>query len=60
LGYAFGGAPIAAEQLDFAYDAGFNMSSRSVNAVPTTYTVNDLNQVTSEGWTLSRMMPTET
>ena len=46
LGYTSGGSPVAAEQLTFVYDPGWNMTNRSVNGAPTTYTVNDLNQAT--------------
>jgi RHS repeat-associated protein len=49
LGYTSGGSPIAAEQLGYAYDAGWNMTQRSANGVPTSYTVNNFNQVTYDG-----------
>ena len=47
LGYTSGGSPIAAEQLGFGYDAGWNMSSRSVNGAGTTYSVDDRNELTA-------------
>ena len=47
LGYTSGGTPIAAEQLGFGYDAGWNMSSRSVNGSGTTYSVDDRNALTA-------------
>ncbi|HEY5909953.1 MAG TPA: RHS repeat-associated core domain-containing protein [Verrucomicrobiae bacterium] len=47
LGYTSGGSPIASEQLGFGYDGGWNMTSRSVNGTPSSYIVNDLNQVTN-------------
>ena len=47
LGYTSGGSPIAAEQLGFGYDAGWNMSSRSVNGSGTTYSVDDRNALTA-------------
>ena len=47
LGYTSGGTPIAAEQLGFGYDAGWNMSSRSVNGSGTTYSVDDRNELTA-------------
>ncbi|HEY5912717.1 MAG TPA: RHS repeat-associated core domain-containing protein [Verrucomicrobiae bacterium] len=49
LGYTSGGSPIANEQLGFVYDPGWNMTNRSVNGTPTSYGVNDLNEVTSVG-----------
>ena len=49
LGYTPGGTPMAGQQLAFVYDAGWNMTNRSVNGTAATYTVNDLNQVTSDG-----------
>lgn len=39
-----GQTPIAAEQLGYGYDPGWNMTNRSANGVGTTYTVNDLNR----------------
>jgi RHS repeat-associated protein len=49
LGYLSDGTPVAAEQLSFVYDAGFNITQRSVNGAATTYSVNDLNEVTGDG-----------
>ncbi|HEY5909954.1 MAG TPA: RHS repeat-associated core domain-containing protein [Verrucomicrobiae bacterium] len=49
LGYLQNGTPIAAEQLGFAYDQGWNMTGRAVNGAPTSYTVNDLNEATAVG-----------
>ncbi|HEY5911886.1 MAG TPA: hypothetical protein VJA21_14890, partial [Verrucomicrobiae bacterium] len=51
LGYLQNGTPIAAEQLGFAYDQGWNMTGRAVNGAPTSYTVNDLNEATAIGGT---------
>ncbi|HEY5911152.1 MAG TPA: RHS repeat-associated core domain-containing protein [Verrucomicrobiae bacterium] len=47
LGYTSGGTPVASEQLGFGYGGGWNMTSRSVNGTPSSYIVNDLNQVTN-------------
>jgi YD repeat-containing protein len=44
-----GGSPIANEQLGYGYDGGWNMTQRTVNGSPTSYTVNDRNQVTAIG-----------
>jgi RHS repeat-associated protein len=49
LGYLSGGSPIANEQLGYGYDGGWNMTQRTVNGSPTSYTVNDRNQVTAIG-----------
>jgi RHS repeat-associated protein len=49
LGYTSGGGAISAEQLGFVYDGGWNMTQRSVNSSPTTYTVNDFNEITADG-----------
>ena len=51
LGYTSGGTPVASEQLGFGYDGGWNMTGRAVNGSPISYTVNDLNEVTSIGGT---------
>jgi len=48
LGYTSGGNPIANEQLAYTHDAGWNLTQRTVNGSPTTYTVNDRNQATYE------------
>jgi RHS repeat-associated protein len=47
LGYLSGGSPITNEQLGYGYDGGWNMTQRTVNGSPTSYTVNDRNQVTA-------------
>jgi RHS repeat-associated protein len=49
FGYTAGGSPIAAEQLEFGYDPGWNMTNRRVNGTSTLYSANDLNEVTSGG-----------
>lgn len=47
LGYSNGGNPLPAEQLGFTYDGSWNLTQRSVNGTPTSYTVNVRNQVTT-------------
>jgi hypothetical protein len=46
-GYTSGGTPIANEQLRYTYDGGWNITARTENGSPTTYTVNDRNQISS-------------
>ncbi len=47
--YTEGGTPIAAEQLGFGYDGGWNLNYRSVNGTPTADTVNNFNLATGIG-----------
>jgi hypothetical protein len=49
LGYNSGGTPLGNHTFGFGYNAGLNMTQRSVNGAPTIYSVNDFNQVTSDG-----------
>ena len=54
LSYTSGGSPITTEQLKYGYDAAQNLTKRTNNATVTTYSVNSLNQITSDGgasWT---------
>jgi RHS repeat-associated protein len=47
--YNSAGTPVAAENFDFGYDAGWNMLKRTNNAAVTSYTINNLNQITADG-----------
>jgi RHS repeat-associated protein len=52
--YYGGGAAVPAENLDFGYDAGWNILKRTNNATVSTYTINSLNQISADGagsWT---------
>lgn len=47
--YNSAGTPVASENFDFGYDAGWNMLKRTNNAAVTSYTINNLNQITADG-----------
>ena len=49
MSYYSGGSPITTEQLGYGYDAAQNLTKRTNNATVTTYSVNSLNQVTTDG-----------
>ncbi len=54
LSYTSGGSPITTEQLKYGYDAAQNLTKRTNDTTDTTYSVNSLNQITSDGgasWT---------
>lgn len=47
--YTSGGSAITTEQLRYGYDPAWNMLKRTNHTTVTTYTVNNLNQVTASG-----------
>jgi YD repeat-containing protein len=51
--YNASGGAVAAENYDYGYDAGWNLVKRTNNTSVTTYTVNNLNQATSDGNSLT-------
>jgi RHS repeat-associated protein len=48
-----GGSAVTGEQFDYGYDAAQNLTTRATGTGTTTYTVNSLNQVTSDGTSYS-------
>ncbi len=47
LGYNSGGTPIATEQKGYFYDASWNLARRTNNGSTTTFTCNNLNQISN-------------
>ncbi len=57
LSYYSGGSPITTEQLKYGYDAAQNLTKRTNNAAVTAYSVNSLNQITSDGGADQTVIP---
>jgi RHS repeat-associated protein len=48
-GYTSGGSPISTEQMGYKYDPGWNLNQRTNNGSVQTFTVDNQNQLTSDG-----------